>query len=243
MPALARSTQAILGKRREAGKHLDGLRSVAAAAAGVDLPQLVELHRISANNLMMMIGTLIAAGVLLGQVGSPQEIWDTLRQATWGYVVLALVLSLATNVPYAIALMGCVPIRLPLWPATETQLAMSFGNLAIPAIGGIAIQIRFLQKRGLDLASAVAAGGLLSTVAGVVVQVLLFLVALVLAPNTIDIGPIDYGSAAEVLLVGLVVVLVASAVVRGIRVCGLRSSRRSRARWPRSGRRCARRAG
>jgi undecaprenyl-diphosphatase len=126
------------------------------------------------------------------------------------------VLSLATNVPYAIALMGCVPIRLPLWPTTETQVAMSFGNLAIPAIGGIAIQIRFLQKRGLDLASAVAAGGLLSTVAGVAVQIVLFLVAFVLAPNTIDIGPVDYGSVAQLLLIALVVLLVGSAVVRGI---------------------------
>ena len=45
---------------------------------------------------------------------------------------LALVLSLATNIPYVIALMGCVPERLPLWPTTETQLAMSFGNLAVP---------------------------------------------------------------------------------------------------------------
>jgi hypothetical protein len=77
MPALARTTQAVLGTRREAGKQLDALRNDAAAAGGVDLPQLVELHRISANNLLMMIGTLIAAGVLLGQVGSPQEICAT----------------------------------------------------------------------------------------------------------------------------------------------------------------------
>jgi undecaprenyl-diphosphatase len=216
MPALARSTQAILGKRREAGKHVDALRDHAASVAGIDLPQLVELHRVSPTNLMMAIGTLIAAAVLLGQVGSPQEIWDTMRDATWGYVVLALVLSLATNIPYAIALMGCVPIRLPLWPTTETQVAMSFGNLAIPAIGGIAIQIRFLQKRGLDLASAVAAGGLLSTVGNVAVQILLFLFALMLAPTAVDIGPIDYDSVVELLLIAVVVVLVGIALIRGI---------------------------
>jgi undecaprenyl-diphosphatase len=215
-PALTRTTQRMLGGHREAGKRLDALRSATAQAAGVDLPELVELHRVSPTNLMMAIGTLIAAAVLLGQVGSPQEIWDTVQGADWWLVGLALVLSLFTNVPYAIALMGCVPIRLPLWPTTETQVAMSFGNLAIPAIGGIAIQIRFLQKRGLDLTSAVAAGGLLSTVANVACQILLFAIAVVLAPTTIEIGPIDTASAIEVVLLAIVVILVAVAVIWGV---------------------------
>ena len=215
-PALTRTTQAGLGKHREAGKRLGDLRTAAAKAAGVDVPELVELHRVSPTNLMMAIGTLVAAAVLLGQVGSPQEIWDTVKNADWWLVGLALVLSLATNIPYAIALMGCVPDRLPLWPTTETQLAMSFGNLAIPAVGGIAIQIRYLQKRGLDLASAVGAGGLLSTVGNVVCQILLFVIAVVLSPTTVDIGPIDTASAIEVVLIAIVVIFVAIGLIRGI---------------------------
>ena len=215
-PALTHTTQRMLGKRKEAGKRLDALRTTAAKTAGVDVPQLVELHRVSPTNLMMAIGTLVAAAVLLGQVGSPQEIWDTVKNAEWWLVGLAFVLSLGTNIPYAIALMGCVPIRLPLWPTTETQVAMSFGNLAIPAIGGIAIQIRFLQKRGLDLASAVAAGGLLSTVANVACQILLFVIAVVLSPTTVDIGPIDQTSAIEVVLIVIVVILVAIGIIWGI---------------------------
>jgi glycosyltransferase 2 family protein len=215
-PALSRSTQRMLGNHRAAKKRLDALRDATAKAAGVDVPELVELHRVSPTNLMMAIGTLIAAAVLLGQVGSPQDVWDTVKDANWWLVALALVLSLATNVPYAIALMGCVPIRLPLWPTTETQVAMSFGNLAIPAIGGLAIQIRFLQKRGLDLASATAAGGLLSTVANVVCQIALFGIAVLLAPTTIDIGPVDPASVVEVVLIAIVVVLVACGIVWGI---------------------------
>ena len=108
-PALTRTTQAMLGKHREAGKRLGELRTAAAKAAGVDVPELVELHRVSPTNLMMAIGTLVAAAVLLGQVGSPQEIWDTVKNAEWWLLGVALALSLATNIPYAIALMGCVP--------------------------------------------------------------------------------------------------------------------------------------
>ena len=100
-PALSRTTQSMLGRHREAGKRLDALRTAAAKAAGVDVPELVELHRVSPTNLMMAIGTLVAAAVLLGQVGSPQEIWDTVKNAEWWLVGLALVLSLATNIPYA----------------------------------------------------------------------------------------------------------------------------------------------
>jgi undecaprenyl-diphosphatase len=215
-PALTHTTQRMLGGHRDAKKRLDALRDATAAAAGVDLPELVELHRVSPTNLMMAIGTLIAAAVLLGQVGSPQEVWDTVKDANWWLVALALVLSLATNVPYAIALMGCVPIRLPLWPTTETQVAMSFGNLAIPAIGGIAIQIRFLQKRGLDLASATAAGGLLSTVGNVVCQIVLFLIAILLSPTTVDIGPVDTASLIEVVLIAIVVILVGIGIIWGV---------------------------
>src|SRR4051794_7905423 len=76
LPALSRGTRELLGKHKAAGKRIDTLRDAAAASAGVELPQLVELHRVSSTNLMMAIGTLIAAGVLLSQVGSPQEIWD-----------------------------------------------------------------------------------------------------------------------------------------------------------------------
>ena len=215
-PALSHTAQAMMGRHREAGKRLGELRTAAAKAAGVDVPELVELHRVSPTNLMMAIGTLVAAAVLLGQVGSPQEIWDTVKNAEWWLLGVALALSLATNIPYAIALMGCVPEPLPLWPTTETQLAMSFGNLAIPAVGGIAIQIRYLQKRGLDLASAVGAGGLLSTVGNVVCQILLFVIAVVLSPTTVDIGPIDTASAIEVVLIAIVVIFVAIGIIWGV---------------------------
>ena len=68
---------------------------------------------------------------------------------------------------------------------------MSFSNLAVPAIGGMAAQIRFLQKQGVDLASAVASGGLLINVGNIVAQVMLLGVALLLAPTKIHVEPID----------------------------------------------------
>ena len=79
--------------------------------------------------------------------------------------------------------MGTVPINLPLMRTAELQLSMSFSNLAVPAIGGMAAQIRFLQKQGVDLASAVASGGLLINVGNIVASVMLLGVAIVLVAH------------------------------------------------------------
>ena len=216
--AISRETRAALGaKRKEVSTALTDLRTLAATTAGVEEPQLQELHRVSGSNLALAIGTLIAVFVMLGQLGSPQELWDTLQTANWWYVVLAFVLSMLTNIGYAIALMGCIPRRLPLWPTIETQVAMSFSNLAIPAVGGIAVQIRFLQKQGVDLASAVAAGGLLSTVGNVVVQIILFLVALWLAPSELpSFTDVNANEVAKLALLVFLVGGVAVALILGI---------------------------
>jgi glycosyltransferase 2 family protein len=191
--------------RKERSKQVESVRAAAAAAVGTDEPPLQELHRVSGTNLMMAIGTLIAVFALLSQVGSPQELWDTITNADLGWLILALIVSLLTNFATAVALMGTVPINLPLVRTAELQLSMSFSNLAVPAIGGMAAQIRFLQKQGVDLASAVASGGLLINVGNIVAQVLLLGVALLLAPTRIKVEPID---TQKLVTLGLAVVVV-----------------------------------
>lgn len=203
--------------RKGVQQRLERLREVGAGAAGTDPPELQELYRVSPTNLLLAIGTLVAAAALLGQVGSPEAVWETLKNADWAWVVVAFVLSMATNVAFAIALMGTVPMKLPLWPTTEVQIAMGFSNLAIPAVGGTVVQIRFLQKQGVDLASAIASGGLLSTVANIGSQVGLFFLAVSLAPNDVNLGRIPTSGFSEILL-GLALLLgVAAAAVLGVR--------------------------
>src|SRR6202035_1757578 len=125
---------------------------------GVAPPALAQLQRFRTSSVILAASSLVAIGVLLDQVGHPSQVWDAAQQARWGWAALALAISLATNIPYAIALMGTLPLRLPLWPTTELQLGMSFSNLAIPMIGGTGFQIRLLQRQGADLPTAGAAG-------------------------------------------------------------------------------------
>ncbi len=202
--------------RKERSKQVESVRAAAAAASGTDEPPLQELHRVSGTNLMMAVGTLIAIFALLSQVGSPQELWDTITNADIGWLIVAMIISLLTNFATAIALMGTVPINLPLVRTAELQLSMSFSNLAVPAIGGMAAQIRFLQKQGVDLASAVASGGLLINVGNIVAQVMLLGIALLLAPTKIRVEPIDTQKLLTLALAVVVVAVVAVGFILGI---------------------------
>jgi undecaprenyl-diphosphatase len=215
--ALSRETRSAVGpKRKELHARLKHLSELAAAATHTEVPPLEELHRVKTSNLLMAVGMFIAAGALLSQVGDPTELWDTVTRAQWDWLLLAFVLSLSTNTAFAIALMGTVPIRLPLWRTTELQVSMSFSNLAVPAVGGMAAQIRFLQKQGADLASAIASGGLLSSIASPVVQLAIFGVALALTPDPVDFLNVPTSSIIDLVLAVTVVALVAAGVVFGI---------------------------
>lgn len=215
--ALTPETRAAFGvNRRELKKRLTELRTAAAEATGTEPPTLQQLHRISGQSLLMAVGALIAVSVLLSELGSPQELWQTVKHAEWLFVLLAAALSMATNVGYAVALFGAVPDRLPFWPTVTMQVACSFSNLAVPYIGGAAVQIRFLQKRGVPIADAVAAGGALMGAVNLLVQVFMFVVAVALIPESLSLSNVDASDIVKVLLLLVVLVLLGVAVVMGV---------------------------
>jgi undecaprenyl-diphosphatase len=113
---------------------------------------------------------------------------------------------------------GGVPIRLSLMPAFAAQFAASFANRLAPSFaGGVALNVRYLQKAGLSTAAAASAVGL-SAVAGVVVHVLLLLLFLVWAGRS-SLASITLPEPQYVLLGGGVLVLlgVAAYAFRSVR--------------------------
>jgi undecaprenyl-diphosphatase len=124
---------------------------------------------------------------------------------------------MGADVAFAFAFMGTVPIRLPVWPTIELQLSLAFANLAVPVAADAAMQVRFLQKSGLDLSEAVATGGLLSSISEIIVQGGLFAVALSLAPSVIHFGRIDTTQIVVVVLIVIFVLGAGAALVFGVR--------------------------
>ncbi len=202
--------------RKDSKKHIDALRAAVVAATGTEEPPLQQLYRVNTTNLLMAVGTLFAVFALLSQIGNPEEFWNTISSADWGWLAVALTVSFLTNYATAVSLLGCVPIKLPLMRTAELQLSMSFSNLAVPAVGGLAAQVRFLQMQGLDLASAVAAGGLLADAGNIAAQLLLFVLAIGLSPTAIHTGDIPVDSVVSVILIIALVAVLGVGLVLGI---------------------------
>ena len=209
--------------RRAIGPHhgnvrhqLARLRAVGSAELDVDEPELVHLQRARTSSVLLALGTLVAVAVLLTAVGDPTQVLDTLRHADVGWLAVAIVVSFASNIGYAIGLRGTVARRLPLWPTTELQVAMSFSNLAVPGIGGMGMQVRFLQKQGLDLSSAVTAGGFLSTLGNLGAAFALFGLAFAIEPARINLSLLPTSGLAELTGITALVVVLLALVVGGI---------------------------
>jgi undecaprenyl-diphosphatase len=176
----------------------------------------VQIRRITPTGAAMALGALVAVGALLVDVGDPVDVIDTMRNASWGWMLLAIVIAFAANVAYAVALQGTVRIRLPLVPTTELQVAMSFSNLAVPAIGGQGMQVRFLQKLGVDLPAAVAAGGILSGFGALVAAFGCFAVALLVEPARVDLSLIPTNGLLLLLVIAAVVLVIVSALIAAL---------------------------
>jgi undecaprenyl-diphosphatase len=163
----------------------------------------------------MVAGTLVAAGALLSQLPSLSSLWNTLEDATWWWVAVAALCTFGNKVGYALALMGSVAKRLGLVRSVEALIAAAFSNLAVPGLGGTAVQVRYLQLQGMDLTTAVAAGGILANVANVIVQGSLFVLALVVSSVALDGDAVDVDAVPTLLLV-IALVGAAMAVAFGV---------------------------
>jgi undecaprenyl-diphosphatase len=169
------------------------------------------------HKTLFALGTVIASVALLSQIQDPQQFLTTIGRANLAWLGVALVISFLTNFATAVSLMGAVPMGLPLLRTAELQLSMSFSNLAVPGVGGVAAQVRFVQKRGMDLASAVSSGGVLAGAGNLVAQLLLLVAAMGLSRHSAGIANVDTRSLESGLFVASVVALVAGGLLFRVR--------------------------
>jgi glycosyltransferase 2 family protein len=159
---LYRSTRAAVRRRRDV---LPALRKQLLAAAPGEDAAPVRLERVRPRTIVTLIASLVAGYLLLGQLGRV-SLLSTLRAADWRWVLLALALSAVTYLGAAWSLSGYVTDRLRFGPLVLAQLAGSFVTLVTPAaVGGAALNIRYLQRRKVPAAVAAASVGLSQVVA------------------------------------------------------------------------------
>jgi glycosyltransferase 2 family protein len=162
---------------RRAVKRQDGLltrtRSAAAAASGLENPALVRVQRVRPRTLLTIAALVGAYYFLLPQLARVGSSWRDLLSAQWAWVLAAIAFSALTYLASAIGLLGGVSVRVPFWPTVLTQGASSYVNRVSPSnVGGMALNVRFLQKAGVEPSAGVAAVGV-NSLAGALVHLVL----------------------------------------------------------------------
>ncbi|MFG2541479.1 YbhN family protein [Streptomyces sp. NPDC048594] len=118
-----------------------------------------RLERVRPRTLISFIAGAIGAYFLLTQL-THIEFGPLISNAQWGWVAAAVLFSAASYIAAAMALLGFVPERVPFLRTVAAQVAGSFVKIVAPAaVGGVALNTRFLQRAGVRPGLAVASVG------------------------------------------------------------------------------------
>ncbi len=196
---------------------LEQLRKATAEAAGQEEPEITPLRRVRLRDLVTAVALVAASYLLISKLADIGfgTIAHEVSKASPAWVVLALIVAQTTFIGGGIAVRGAVLTPLPLLPCVVLQSAIKFINVTVPTSAGrIGIDLRFLQRLGLPLPEAVAAGAIDDT-SNSIVQGVLFLIALPFVHVTLKLSKLNgpgfdtrlIALIGGALVIGLVVVL------------------------------------
>lgn len=118
-----------------------------------------RLERIRPRTLVTWVAGAFAAYFLLSQI-THVRLGEVISEANWAWVAAAFVFSAMSYVAAAMSLLGFVPEKVPFLRTILAQVAGSFVKLVAPAaVGGVALNARFLQRAGVRPGLAVASVG------------------------------------------------------------------------------------
>jgi uncharacterized protein (TIRG00374 family) len=118
-----------------------------------------RLERVRPRTLLSFMAGAIGAYFLLTQL-THIEFGPLIANAEWGWVAAAVLFSMCSYLAAAMALLGFVPERVPFLRTVAAQVAGSFVKIVAPAaVGGVALNTRFLQRAGVRPGLAVASVG------------------------------------------------------------------------------------
>ena len=118
-----------------------------------------RLERVRPRTLISFIAGAIGGYFLLTQL-THIEFGPLIENAEWGWVAAAVLFSACSYFAAAMSLLGFVPERVGFLRTVGAQVAGSFVKIVAPAaVGGVALNTRFLQRQGVRPGLAVASVG------------------------------------------------------------------------------------
>ncbi len=204
--ALARPTRGAAGRRKDV---LPALRKQLIATAPETETQPVQLERIRPRTLLTLVALVLASYILAGDLTKTN--FGELLRANWLWALAALGLSVLTYVGATLSLSGVVIERLNAGRTLLAQVASSFVALVAPAaVGGAALNIRYLQKSKVAPGDAAASVGVSQLIALVQHLVLLAIfAALTGASSDLSFRPPHWAYVAVAVLVAAVIAVLA----------------------------------
>jgi len=185
--AFERPTRRAIG---EQDWELEDLRKACAEAAGVEVPKLARLRRVSVQSIgVVLLIALVAYAVIsaLANVGLANLI-DEFKAADLGWLAAALALSPVVPMVHAFATLGASFRPLRYGPVLMLEYAIQFIKLAVPSSAArLALDVRFFGRNGIEGGGALSIG-VIASVCGFVVQVLLIVVVSLSGLATLDLG-------------------------------------------------------
>jgi len=130
-----------------------------------ELPEPIELRRLTPRTLLTVVGGGIAAYFVLTQLANVNAgkggVGKVLSDAQWGWALAVVGFTALSITGASLVITGAVSTRLRFVRTYLTQLAVAFTGLVAPsAIGNIALNMRYLQRAGVDPAVAGGSVGL-----------------------------------------------------------------------------------
>jgi len=227
---LARSTRMYLRKHRHVLPELRTRLLTLDPGDGQAVPP-VRLERVRPRSLITLVATILAIYLLTSELARV-NLGTLLRTADPRWMLVALGLSALSYAGAAWELSGFVLEKLSFPRTVLAQLASSFVTLVTPAaVGGAALNVRYLQRRKIPPAVAVASVGASQVVAFVLHIVLLVIFVAITGARSHSLKPPTW---AYWVLAGLVVAaLIVLAVPRGRRLLRARVGPALGQVWPR----------
>jgi len=169
---------------------LEALRKASADAAGVELPKLAKLRRVSIQSIgLVLLIALVAYAIIsaLADVGLANLV-DEFAAADLGWLAVALALSPVIPVAQAVATLGASFRPLRFGPVLMLEYAIQFIALAVPSSAArLALDVRFFGRNGIEGGAALSIG-VIASVCGFIIQVLLIVVISLSGLASLDLG-------------------------------------------------------
>lgn len=201
---------------------LEPLVSAASSATGLEAQDFVDVERFKPRTLLVAAALAVAVYFLAPQVAEVPKMISALRDAEWGWIPLIVAASLATYIGSGLGLHGGTPGRVPAAEAGAVALAGSFvATFSPPGVSTVALNVRFLQKRGFPVSVAVSASA--AKEAAVVVMHMMLLLVFALWAGSTGVLHDEFAKLASMHWVLLVAAIVVALVLGGMAIPRLRS--------------------